>query len=803
MMAPGRMFVVLVSLFLVAASGQPGKGNKDYPIKPVPFTSVHIKDDFWSKRLETNRKVTLPHNFKKCEETGRIDNFAKAAGLMPGRYRGYQFNDSDVFKVIEGASYSLQVHPDPQLDHYLDSLIALIAAAQEKDGYLYTPRKLMDSSYSPPGGKDRWVGEKDGSHELYNLGHLYEAAAAHYLATGKKNLLDVALKSANLICDTFGPGKRGEVPGHQVIEIGLCKLYRITGEEKYLRTAKYFLDQRGNAKGHELIGEYAQDHIPVLEQDSAVGHSVRAAYMYAGMADVAALTGDPSYIKAIDRIWQDVVGTKMYLTGGIGATGGNEGFSNPYSLPNLSAYCETCAAIANVFWNYRMFLLHGDAKYVDVAERIIYNGFLSGVSMEGNRFFYPNPLESFRGAMRAEWFDCACCPTNVVRFVPSIAGYIYAQNGDDVYVNLFVGGESIVKMDKRTVKMTQETRYPWDGSIKLTVEPSKSEEFALKIRIPGWAQNRPVPSDLYRYMDPSNEQATIKVNGQKADFTPESGYATLRREWKKGDVVDINFPMPIRRVVANDKLLDDKGHVALERGPILFCAEWPDNKDGNVVNLVLRDNTPLRTEFRKDLLNGVQVVLASAVPVRRTLQNTIVTDPEQPYTAIPYYAWAHRGLGQMEVWPAREVSAARPLPAPTIAYTSKVTSSDKRRADAINDQLEPKNSNDHSIPYAHWWPRKGTTEWVQYDFKKEETVSRSDVYWFDDTGIGECRLPKSWRVLFKVGDEWKPVENLTPYEIEKDRYCTVRFKPVKTTALRVEVQLVPDFSAGMYEWKVE
>jgi uncharacterized protein len=794
---------VFLLLALSGSLAAAGNGSRDYPIRPVPFTNVRIQDDFWSRRIEINRTVTLPHDFKECEITGRVDNFAKAAGLMAGRYKGYQFNDSDVFKVIEGAAYSLAVHPDRYLDRYLDSLIALIAAAQEKDGYLYTPRKLMDSLYSPPGGKERWVGEKDGSHELYNAGHLYEAAVAHYLATGKKNLLDVALKNADLVCRTFGPQGRHEVPGHQVIEIGLCKLYRVTGDQKYLRTAKFFLDERGDAKGHDLIGEYAQDQTPVVEQDSAVGHSVRAAYMYAGMADVAALTGDPSYIKAIDRIWQDVVSSKMYLTGGIGATGGNEGFSHPYALPNLSAYCETCAAIANAFWNYRMFLLHGDAKYIDVVERIIYNGFLSGVSMEGNRFFYPNPLESFRGATRAEWFECSCCPTNVVRFVPSIAGYIYAEDGADIFINLFIGGKSTIKLKERSVKVSLSTLYPWDGSIRVTVDPDKSGQFGIKVRIPGWAQNRPVPSDLYKYADPSDQIPTIKVNGQEVAVTTEKGYATLDRIWQKGDVIEIVFPMPLHRVVANEKLLDDKGRVAIERGPILFCAEWPDNKDGNVTNLVLPDAAPMTASFRKDLLNGVEVVEASAIPVRKTLQNTIVTDPEQHFLAIPYYAWAHRGAGQMIVWPARDISAARPLPAPTIAFTSKVTASEKRRADAVNDQFEPKSSNDHTMPYLHWWPRKGTLEWVQYDFKKEETVSHAQVYWFDDTGDGECRIPKSWRLLYRDGDAWKPVENSSPYDVAKDRYCSVEFRPVKTTALRLEIQLVPDFSAGMYEWKVE
>ncbi len=793
-----------LSMLCVAFTAlQAAQGKKDYPIKPVPFTKVQIKDDFWSHRLEVNRTVTVPHDFKECEETGRIDNFAIAGGMKPGKFRGIHFNDSDVYKVIEGASYTLAIYPDPQLDQYLDDVISKIAAAQEKDGYLYTARKLIRSDYSPPGGKDRWVGEKDGSHELYNIGHLYEAAAAHYPATGKRTLLDVALKNANLVCDTFGPGKRREVPGHQEIEIGLCKLYRVTGDEKYLKTAKFFLDERGKAEGHELMGEYTQDHKPLSEQREAVGHAVRAAYMYSGMADVAALTGETSYVNVIDRIWEDVISTKTYVTGGIGATGSNEGFSNPYELPNLSAYCETCASIAYALWNYRMFLLHGEGKYIDVLERVIYNAFLSGVSMSGDNFFYPNPLESFRGATRSAWFECACCPPNVARFVPSIPGFVYASKGDSLFINLFIGGEATIEMNKGTVKVTQVTAYPWEGSIKITIDPPQPGEFAVSIRIPGWAQNRPVPSDLYRYLDKSDEKITIKINGQPANFDVEKGFATLSRVWRKGDVIDVIFPMPVRRVIANEKVEDDKGRVGLERGPIVFCVEWPDNKDGHTWNLVLPDNARLQSEFRKDLLNGVQVIRSRTVPVRRTLDGKVVADKEQELVAIPYYAWAYRGSGEMNVWLAREMSAARSSPAPTIAYTSKVTASEGRKADAINDQLEPKKSIDHSIPFLHWWPRKGTTEWVQYDFKKPETVSKAEVYWFDDTGIGECRLPKSWRILYKDEDQWKPVENTGPYGVEKDRYNVVTFKPIATNGLRLEVQLVPDYSAGIYEWKVE
>ncbi len=796
---------LLISIFMAVgvSLAQPAGGAKDYPLKPVPFNTVQIHDGFWSPRLETNRTVTIPHDFKECEETGRIDNFAIAGGLQQGKYRGLQFNDSDVFKVIEGASYSLAIHPDAELERYLDDVIAKIAAAQESDGYLYTPRRLIRDDYQPPGGKERWVGIKDGSHELYNVGHLYEAAVAHYLATGKRSLLDVALKNADLLCDTFGPGKRGEVPGHQEIEIGLSKLYRVTGTEEYLKLAKFYLDERGNAKGHELMGEYAQDYKPVRDQEEAVGHSVRAAYMYSGMLDVAALSGDDSYVKALDRIWEDVVGTKMYITGGIGATGGNEGFSHPYVLPNLSAYCETCAAIANALWNERMFLYHGDAKYLDVLERVIYNGFLSGVSMAGDKFFYANPLESFRGADRSPWFECACCPPNVARFIPSIAGYIYARDGTDLYVNLFVGSETSLSLKTGAVHIRQETRYPWDGSVRITLDPESSGGFGMKIRIPGWAQNRPVPSDLYYYLDKNDEKVIIKVNGQPTTFTLDKGFASLHRVWRKGDVVDIDFPMPVRRVVANDKLRDDRGKVALQRGPIVFCIEGVDTRGGNVLNLVLHDNVPLRTEFRPDLLKGVQVIQASAIPTRRTLDGKVVVGQEQGFAAIPYYAWAHRGLAQMSVWPARVDASARPSPAPTIAYTGKVSVSGTRRADAINDQLEPQSSNDHSIPFFHWWPRKGTQEWVQYDFKKPETVSSVEVYWFDDTGVGECRVPAAWRVLYREGDQWKAVNEADSYGVEKDRYNKTTFSPVTTDGLRLEVQLSPGYSAGLFEWKVE
>lgn len=798
----GFFLIFSFSLSTMLLFGQ--QAGKGYSIQPVPFTSVRVNDHFWSKRLEINRAVSIPHNLKKCEETGRIDNFAIAGGLKKGKFIGLHFNDSDVYKVIEGASYHLATHPDPELEKYLDQIITLIAAAQEPDGYLYTPRKLIRDDYQPPGGKERWIGIKDGSHELYVVGHMYEAAVAHHLATGKRNLLDIALKNADLLCNTFGPGKRSEVPGHQEIEIGLVKLYRLTGEEKYLALAKFFLDERGNANGHELMGDYAQDHKPVREQKTAVGHSVRAAYMYSGMVDVAALTGDSSYISALDKIWDDIVNTKLYITGGLGASGGNEGFSSGYELPNLTAYCETCAGIANALWNYRMFLWHGDGKYFDIIERVIYNNILSGIGMSGDRFFYPNRLEVFSGgAQRSEWFECACCPPNDLRFLPSIPGFEYAYDENTIFINLFIGGDATVKMENRTVNLKQETFYPWDGSVKLTVNPEKTEEFTLKIRIPGWAQNRPIPGNLYRYKEILDKNVMIYVNGKPYTYAVEKNYATMNRVWTAGDIVDIEFPMEVRRVVANEKLLEDKGRIALERGPIVFCLEGVDNKDGRATSLVIPDGEKLSTEFRSDLLNGVQVIKGIVVPASRTLDGKILTGEKQEFLAIPYYAWAHRDRCEMTVWPAYDKNYAHPLPAPTVAYLSKASASDGRNPDPIKDQLEPKNSIDHSIPFLHWWPRKGTTEWVQYDFAQSTTISEVAVYWFDDTDIGECRLPQSWKVLYKVGDDWEAVENTTPYKVEKDKYNILKFKPITTTAMRIEIQCIPDFSTGMFEWKVE
>jgi DUF1680 family protein len=781
---------------------------KDYPVKPVPFTSVHFNDVFWAPRIETNRKVTIPFAFEKCEQTGRVDNFERAAQALRGdsltnkKAPGYPFDDTDVYKVIEGASYVLTVRPDPKLDAYVDGLIAKIAAAQEQDGYLYTTRAIDAVNPHPWAGKQRWELEKVDSHELYDLGHLYEAAAAHYAATGKRTLLDTALKSADLLDRTFGPGKMSIWPGHQITEMGLAKLYRVTGDQRYINLAKFMLDARGPDGSQGAGRAYNQSHLKVVEQTEAVGHAVRATYMYSGMADVAALTGDAAYLSAIDRIWENVAGKKLYITGGIGATGAGEAFGRNYELPNMTAYNETCAAVGNDFWNHRLFLLHADAKYIDVMERTLYNGLISGVSLDGKSFFYPNPLESNGQHARSPWFGVACCPGNITRFLPSVPGYVYAQGNDALYVNLFIGSTAEIKMDNGDgLNITQETRYPWDGAIKITVSPEHNRKISINVRIPGWACNEPVPSNLYSFADTVTEPVILKVNGKPIPVKIDKGYVALDRTWKKGDVIELNLPMPVRRVVANGEVAADRGRVALQRGPIVYAAEWPDNPNGKVRNLMLPDTSKLTAEFRPDLLGGVSVVKARAIGLAYDAQGRVIAK-EQDFTAIPYYAWANRGRGQMVVWMPGSEASAKPTPWPTIATTSKVTTSGRKNPRAINDGEEPASSNDPTS-YFDWWPTKSTSEWAEYAFEKPVTISEVEVYWFDDTGRGEVRVPASWRVLYRDGDQWKAVEYGGAYGVERDKYNKVTFKPVTTNGLRLEVTMQPTWSVGIQKWKVK
>lgn len=633
--------------------------NHGYPIDPVPFTSVKVTDNFWGQRLQASREVTIPLAFSKCEETGRYENFVKAAHPSDTyKVEGLSFDDTDVYKTIEGASYSLQTYPDKKLQKYIDSVLVIVARAQEPDGYLYTARTMNPKHPHNWAGKERWVAVENLSHEFYNLGHMIEGAVAHYQATGKRNFLDIAIKYADCVCREIGngPQQKKYVPGHQIAEMALVKLYMATGDKKYLDQAKFFLNTRGYTSRKDA---YSQAHKPVVEQDEAVGHAVRAVYMYSGMADVAAITGDSSYIKAIDKIWDNIVSKKIYITGGIGARHAGEAFGNNYELPNQSAYCETCAAIGNVYMNYRLFLLHGDAKYFDVLERTLYNGLISGVSLDGGSFFYPNPLSSNGKYSRKPWFGCACCPSNVSRFIPSLPGYVYAVKNDQVYVNLYLSNKAELKVDKKKILLEQETGYPWNGDIRLKITQG-NQDFTMKLRIPGWVRGNVLPSDLYSYADNQKPAYQVSVNGQTVESDVNDGYLSIARKWKKGDVVEVHFDMIPRIVKANPKVEADHGRVAVERGPIVYCAEWPDNRF-NVHSILLNQHPQFKVTDKPELLYGIRQITTDAQALSYDKAGKLVTKDVE-LTLIPYYAWAHRGEGDMEVWLPIDVSATSAQP---------------------------------------------------------------------------------------------------------------------------------------------
>ncbi|CCY80302.1 putative uncharacterized protein [Prevotella sp. CAG:1185] len=658
-----KKLFIFVSILAVSGSGIAKNIVKNsYPFEQVPFTSVKIsQNSFWGNRIKAVRDVTIPLAFSKCETEGRYDNFVKAAHpdekYDVSTFMGFPFDDTDVYKTIEGASYVLQTFPDKKLVEYIDSVLDIVAAAQEPDGYLYTARTINPQKPHRWSGSKRWESEEVLSHELYNLGHMVDAACAHYQATGSTKFLDIAKRYADCVVREVGPGKNQAcvVPGHQIAEMALARLYSLTGDKRYLDEAKFFLDYRGKTN---IKNSYSQSQVPVIEQNEAVGHAVRAGYMYSGMADVAALTGDSAYIKAIDAIWNNIVNKKYYLTGGVGALHNGEAFGANYELPNLTAYNETCAAIAMVYFNQRMFMLHGDSKYIDCLERTLYNGVISGMSIDGGKFFYPNPLASdgkykFNAdntIERQPWFGCACCPSNLCRFIPSVPGYMYAVKDNSVYVNLFSDNTSTISVGKGKVVLREKTMYPWNGDVRIDVVSNSAGKFNMKIRIPGWLRNKVVPSDLYFYDDSIKLNYSVSVNGKKVDGQIDNGYLTIDRKWKKGDNIDIHFDMKPRLVKANANVYDDYGRVAVERGPLVYCAEWADN-DFDVFHFILNKNTAFTVNDKPKLLGGIKEVTANGL-VFTTDDNGNVSVDNKIITLIPYYAWCHRGPGKMIVWMA-------------------------------------------------------------------------------------------------------------------------------------------------------
>ncbi|UCH14190.1 MAG: glycoside hydrolase family 127 protein [Bacteroidales bacterium] len=790
-------YLVITVLIIVLALKTEAQEN-DYPIQPVPFTRVNVTDNFWAPKIQINHDVTIPHAFE--QSANRILNFEIAAGLKTGSFASqYPFDDTDIYKLIEGASYSLHYFPDPELEEYIDSLITVIGLAQEDDGYLYTIRTI-DGDYSHPWIGSRWEEVHDLSHELYNLGHLFESAVAYYQATGKQNLLDIAIKAADLVDNDFGWGKIENYPGHQIVETGLSRLYRATGEEKYLDLAKFFLDVRGPSGP-----EYCQAHEKVIDQTEAVGHAVRAVYMYAGMADIAALKNDSSYIQAIDKIWEDIVQKKIYVTGGIGASGGNEGFNDAYLLPNSSAYCETCASIGNVYLNHRLFLLHGDARYIDILERTLYNALLSGISLSGDRFFYPNPLLSTGNHERSVWFGCACCPPNVTRLIPSVPGYIYAKTTDSVYINLFISDSAEIEMESDTVEIIQTADYPWDGNIDITVNPSSAKEFTIMTRIPGWARNEAIQGNLYQFHDTSTLAASITINDESIDFNVEKGYAVIRRIWEPGDVISLNLPMPPRKLIADERIAEDRERMAIQRGPIVYCAEGVDN-DNDIVTLNYDLETEPETEFDATMLNGIQVVSIHAIQPNG--------EEGREIKLIPYHLWNNRGRSEMQVWlSVREYSE---LPDSLIIidensgdYATTNYVSPWETLNSIYDLYDPASSGDKGPgAFGNWMSNGGTVgtwNWVQYNFHKNYLISSSDVYWWDDNqGI---TLPDSSYISYRdpaTGNYIRlPVTGASQKNggIEWDKYNTTNFGPVETNKIRLNF-IGYQKAQGILEWMV-
>jgi DUF1680 family protein len=766
-------FISIVCMTLpFAACTKTSTRKADYAVAAVSYKDVQVTDSFWTPRMENNRNVSIPGMLARFDKAGR----------------------NPESRLLEAACYVLAKHPDPALrsriDSYLDRAIERIRSR-----------------------KQVWSSEGDG--DFFAAGNFLELGVAYFEATGSRKMLDVAIEIADDLDSVFGPGKRYDISNHEGIKIGLLRLYRCTGNDRYLRLAKFFLDTRGNPESRSIMyGPYAQDHAPVKSQTRAIGHAVRATYLYTPLTDIAALTADQEYAQANERIWEDAISRRTYLTGGIGSYRDEEDYGDDYDLPNLAAWNEICAAYGNAFWNQKLFLLRQDAKFVDVLERTLYNAFLVGVSLSGDTYLYQAPLITYGNFVRQTWFGPNCCPPNLARLLPQLGGLIYAQGDQSLYVNLFVGSKAEIRMKDTPLTIMQETKYPWDGAVKFSIEPQKPQSFALFVRIPGWARNQPMPGSLYSYLPAPEQAVSLSVNGSAASYTVEKGYARMEREWKAGDTVQLHLPMPVRRAMASEQVADNRSMIALEHGPLVFCAEQADNPEG-VFNLVLPEKAELQFTFRPDLLGGIGEIAGKAMAVSRGPDRTSVVQKEVNFKAIPYYAFSNRAPGEMSVWLARETAKARIAPLPTLASTSRASSSCgngtvaenypgnkpptiERRfypisqdgsgdIRAIYDQMEPANSEDGSAPFLRLHPQSGDQAWVQYDFAGPAQVSSVDVYWKDDKQY--CVVPASWRLVYKSGNDWKPVATTESYGMAKGQYNRISFQPVTTSALRIEIQL--------------
>ena len=795
----------------------------------VSFEQVALEDSFWLPRLKTQKETLVPFSLGKTEpavenlrRTGEYLKTGKKTPLEPLA----RFVDSDLFKVMEGAAYLLILERDPVLEAQMDSIIDIIADAQMEDGYLYEQFEVDDSMIKRGWG----MGDKPysfvvHSHELYNMGHMYEGAVAYYKATGKRKWLDVAEKNARHINKVFFEGDPNyndgkpvnQAPGHEEIELALVKMYQATGDTLYLDMAKKFIDIRGVTYKPDgegvMAADYAQQHKPVRDQREVSGHSVRAMYLYSGMADVMGATGDTTLIAPLESIWHDYVDAKMHINGGLGAVPGIEGFGPAYVLPNKDTYDETCAAVGNVLFNYRMFLATGDAKYLDVAEVALYNNVLAGVNIEGNRFFYVNVLEAdgrkafnHGRAGRSPWFGTACCPSNMARLIPQVSGMIYTHDGDDVYCALYVGSNGAVELENGKVDLKQRTGYPFDGNVEIEVTPEKEgQEFTMWMRIPTWATDRFVPGELYSYADDVKAaKPTIKVNGKEAGGKMQNGFVPVKRKWNAGDKIEMTIPMPLRYSKADERVEADLNRVALTRGPLVLCAEGVDNDyqaSSYVVSEIGEQGTTGR--FSEGVLSGIPYFTIPAMAVDSTQKMH-----SGPLTLLPYYAWNNRGdNGTMNVWFASDPESAVASMFPATGNVKEVFVTYTYTGDdpyAVADGKIPSSSNDGTIPRWTSWPRNGDAQKVEIHLKEPQKVESVSVYWYNDNG--GVKLPQSWTLDYMKDGKWLPMQLYTTdsYGVNGDQYNMVHpAEPMTTDAIRINVTPVADASVGILEVAIE
>lgn len=778
------MTFLIASLALTA----PATSAQVLGLEPVLFTEVKIKDKFWAPKQLVNQKVSIPHTIKMCEETPRMNNFVVAASGADTGFKGLIFDDSDVYKSLEAAAYSLATNPDPQLEAKVDEWIAKIGAAQMPDGYL-------DTAYII-GKKDRRFTNLADDHELYCAGHLIEAAVAHYQATKKKTLLNIATKFADLLCNTFGEGKRMGYPGHPELELALVKLWRATGEQKYFDLAEFFVVNRGQRyfatekkiPVDRFEGTYWLDDMPIHEHTEIKGHAVRAAYLFSGVADIVGQTKDPRLHRMLDQVWKNTVFKRVFVTGGIGPSSSNEGFTVDYDLPQRTAYQETCASIAMMLWNHRMGLLEGDAKYHDWVERAMYNGFLSGVSVKGDTFYYVNPLASVGNHHRQPWFACACCPPNVTRTMASLGQYLYAKGQDSLYFNQYVQSSVNTKVSGEDASFDVKTEFPWDGKVQIVANKSRSKKLAVKLRVPDWA-----------------EKVTLRLNGNREPLNIKNGYLELDRVWKKGDSVLLDLEMEVKRLEAHPLSTDNNGMTAFQRGPIVYCFEQIDNP-GALNRTAVPLGAEFKPKFEKSLFGGITVLEGDGILAEeRDWVNKLYQAPQvKPVKlrAIPYHLWDNREPTPMQVWMPYSPPVIKPRGLEGSAEVSLSTKTPLCYPNGINDGADVTSSSKHPGNLTHFWPQKGTTEWVAYTWSEAKTIKGVKVYWFDDTGAGECRPPESWEIEVLVGDQWVPVETKDKYGVQLNVWNEVKFNAVRTKSIRMKMKLQRQWSVGIHEWQI-